>query len=133
MEINTKKFQNHIWRCWELFFKLTGSFGARLIGVSLLAALAFLAAYLLKGVNASQIPVVTIVAAVLMALCGGVGLGLLSTVLLGVAVDYFFIPPVGQIFATSEERQHYLLVTLVSVFVGLLEPGRGQPEGPPVR
>jgi signal transduction histidine kinase len=112
--------QDRFWRGWHFFFKLTESFGARLLGVSLLAALAFGAAYLLQGPNASQIPVVTIAAAVLMALCGGAGLGLLYTLLLGAAVDYFFIPPVGQIFVTTEARQHYFLVTLTAAFIGLL-------------
>src|SRR6516164_7196407 len=109
--MKARTFQDGVWRCWNLFFKLTEAFGARLLGVSALAALAFLASYLLRGTNASQIPVVTIVAAVLMALCGGAGLGFVYTVLLGAAVDYFFIPPVGEIFVTTESRQQYFLVT----------------------
>jgi signal transduction histidine kinase len=118
--MNAKTFRDRVWRSWDLFFKLTKSFGARLFGVSLLGALAFLTAYLLQGPYASQIPVVTIVAAVLMALCGGVGLGLVYTLLFGAAVDYFFIPPLGQIFVTTEARQQYFLATLAAVFIGLL-------------
>ena len=116
--MNAKKLQHYIWYGWDRFFKFTASFKSRVLVVSLFAGLAFLASYLLQGTN--QIPVVTVIAAVMMALCGGAGLGLLYTVLLGAAVDYFFIPPVGELFVTTEARQQYVFVMLTAVLVGLL-------------
>ncbi|HEX4997340.1 MAG TPA: HAMP domain-containing sensor histidine kinase [Terriglobia bacterium] len=118
--MSSNRFQHCIWRVWERFFKLTESFGARLLGVSILAALGFLTVYALQGTHASQIPVVTIIDAILMALCGGAGLGFLYTLLLGAAIDYFFIPPIGQALATSEAKERYFLVTLTAALVGLL-------------
>ncbi len=77
--MNIQEFQRRVWHGWDLYLKFTESFAVRFFVVSVLAALAFLASYLLQGTNASQVTVVTIVAALLMALCGGAGLALLYT------------------------------------------------------
>lgn len=54
-----------------------------------------------------------------MSLYGGAAPGMLFTVILSLAVDYFFIPPIGRLLVGSTEHFNFLIVVAVSGLTGL--------------
>jgi signal transduction histidine kinase len=107
-------------RVWDGNFVGERSVVKRLIVTSIAAALVFALNFYLYGASGIYFPSLTITIIILIALYGGLYLALLHAVLLSVAVDYYFIPPIGAVFDSVAGYEHFLIVTGLAVFAALV-------------
>jgi signal transduction histidine kinase len=105
---------------WKRYFQQTKSIHTRLVTTLPLVAILYLLAWLAARFTQEHVPYITFAAAVLLAIHGGTVIGLVSTLIFGLAVDYFLIPPIGSVLSTSHEKLTYITLTLLATFVGML-------------
>ena len=111
---------SEIKRAWEKAFAAERSAQKRLRAASLLALLGLgliVGIHRFTGIYVSAITVVTII---VIALYSGFWISLGYAVVLSITADYFFIPPIGSIFDSSESVGHFLIITCLAVFVSAL-------------
>lgn len=103
---------------WEWFFKVTRPMWVRLVGVVIMTALGFFLSYLTR--EDAHFFATMVVSGMLMPLYGGFWLGLIFTAIMGLAIDYYFIWPVGSVLSSWEELMEFPVLMVVVTAIGLL-------------
>jgi signal transduction histidine kinase len=96
------------------------SFVTRSTATTIVAATGFLINYCVYDFTGIYFSSLTIIPVILIALFGGLGLGLLYAVILSLAADYYFIQPIGTVFDSVAGYEHFFIITGLAIFVALV-------------
>jgi signal transduction histidine kinase len=111
----------HIFRqAWENIIAVERSVVERSIAASVMAAMGFAiicVVYEFTGIYFSSL---TIIVTILIGLHGGLYLSVFFAVVLAVAADYYFIPPIGSVFSSFLGYEHFFIITGLAIFVASL-------------
>jgi signal transduction histidine kinase len=104
-------------RSWETFFSKSRSAENR-VAVSVVTALiGFGLTYWIYRAIGFYFTSMVIVTVILIALYGGGALGILFAVILSLAADYSFIPPVGTVLSSRAGWEHFAIIVSIALVV----------------
>ncbi len=108
---------------WENFFVAERSVVKRFIAASMMAIIGFiLTFYLYEATGRNHhFSSLSIVVIVLIALYCGPFLAVSFAVILALAADYSFIPPVGAVLGSRAGYEHFFIIVGLAIFVACLE------------
>jgi signal transduction histidine kinase len=108
---------------WENFFVAERSVVKRFIVASMMATIGFILTHYLYEATGRYhyFSSLTIVVIVLIGLYSGPFLAVSFAVILALAADYSFIPPVGAILNSRAGYEHFFIIVGLAVFVACLE------------
>lgn len=113
------KVQDWVSNGWEQFFSRNLSFPTRFLLGALITALEFGLSLIIFTKTGIYFSVIAIVAVILISLFARIGLSLFFAVILCLANDYFFIPPIGSIFDNPRSIEHFIVVCTAALFAAI--------------
>jgi signal transduction histidine kinase len=113
--------QDKLKQKWENFIVAERSIVKRSVVALIMVMIGFaLTYYLFEATGRYYFPSLTIVIIVLMGLYCGPVLAVSFAVILGLAADYRFIPPIGSVFSSRAGYEHFFIVVGLAIFVACL-------------
>jgi len=107
-------------RALPRFFETKRSLSSRIIVSLLLSAGGLLLVTALNSKFGIYFQSVIILTSILITLYGELALGLLFTILLGLIVNYFFVPPIGSVVGSSEDTLRFLLLVAIELLLATM-------------
>jgi signal transduction histidine kinase len=107
-------------QAWESVIAVERSALERSIATSVMAAMGFAVICLVYESTGIYFSSLTIIVTILIGLHGGLYLSVFFAVVLAVAADYYFIPPIGSVFSSSLGYEHFFIITGLAIFVASL-------------
>ena len=104
----------------ETFFGVQQSFYIRLLVSLFVAFLSLCIIYTIHNLNGHYFPSITVAAAVAITLVSGFFSGISIALMLALAADYLFIPPIGAVLADRDATEHFLIIAFLAVSMSAL-------------
>lgn len=96
----------------------------RVLGISIIIVLStFLCSAITVRYTGLYLSSITLLGVTLISFISGLKYGFISSVLLGLTNDYFFVEPVGSVLNNARSVEHFLIIVLVGLSVSLLMDG----------
>ncbi|MBC7540434.1 MAG: HAMP domain-containing histidine kinase [Bacteriovorax sp.] len=105
---------------WENIFTTRRSFIKKLIVAIMISTIGYSLIYLLYYFTKLYFSSVIEIVVILIVFYSGFLIGLSFAVILSIAADYFFIPPIGSIFDSFEGNERFVIIIAIAIFAASL-------------
>jgi signal transduction histidine kinase len=105
---------------WEKLFTLQLSLPVRIIGSGFIAAMGFCVLYFFHHRTGTYFTFVAVMTSLFISFFAGDRIALCAAVLISLASDYFFIPPVGSMLHSEKSLEQFGLIFFGSILMSIL-------------